>query len=246
MTEPEDDSVVIPEVIQEVTPDQAKDHPELCANPTTSNDGVLDDANDEENPESEAQGLEDIAAIILGPEVVGAAVSGAAASGAAASGAAASGAAAASSITAHQRRALALALAQKGPTRTVKRTPVGSNCNPYSRYFGFGCQFWCADFVAYCVDRTDNRDRKVPWGYPSAVRNITAWGQKNGRIRSRPQKGDIFTRKDGGHTGFVLSAQGSSFMTVEGNTSGPLGDVYVASHQRDASSGLYWFVRWNF
>ena len=236
MTEPEDDSVVIPEVIQEVTPDQAKDHPELCANPTTSNDGVLDDANDEENPESEAQGLEDIAAIILGPEVVGAAVSGAAASGAAA----------ASSITAHQRRALALALALKGPTRTVKRTPVGSNCNPYSRYFGLACQFWCADFVAFCVDRTGDRDRKVPWGYPSAVRNITAWGQKNGRIRSRPQKGDIFTRKDGGHTGFVLSAQGSSFMTVEGNTSGPLGDVYVASHQRDASSGLYWFVRWNF
>ena len=29
MTEPEDDSVVIPKVIQEVTPDQAKDHPEL-------------------------------------------------------------------------------------------------------------------------------------------------------------------------------------------------------------------------
>ena len=236
MTEPEDDSVVIPEVIQEVTPDQAKDHPELCANPATSDDGVLDDANDEENPESEAQEMEDIAAIILDDEVVGAA----------ASGAAASGAAAASSITAHQRRALAVALGQKGPTRTVKRTPVGSNCNPYSRYFGFGCQFWCADFVAYCVDRTGNRDRKVPWGYPSAVSNITAWGQKNGRIRSRPQKGDIFTRKDGGHTGFVLSAQGSSFMTVEGNTSGPLGDVYVASHKRDASSGLYWFVRWNF
>jgi len=236
MINPEDDSVVIsPEEIKdEVTPDQAKYNQELLANPATSNDGVLDDANDEENPEFEDQRIEAIAEL-LDPVV-----------GATASGAAASGAAAASSITAHQRRALALALAQKGPTSTVKRTPVGSNCNPYSRYFGFGCQPWCADFVAFCVDRTGNRDHKVPWGYPSAVSNITRWGQKNGRIHSRPQKGDIFTRKDGGHTGLVLSAQGSSFMTVEGNTSGPLGDVYVASHQRDASSGLYWFVRWNF
>jgi hypothetical protein len=242
MTEPEDDSVVIPEVIQEVTPDQAKDHPELCANPATSNDGVLDDAN-YENPESDAledQGLVDIAALILGPEVPEVV-------GAAASGAAVSGAAAASSITDHQRRALALALAQKGPTRTVKRTPVGSNCNPYSRWFGFGCQFWCADFVAYCVARTGHPvHHHVPWGYPSAVSNITRWGQKNGLIRSRPRKGDIFTRKDGGHTGFVLSAQGSSFMTVEGNTSGPLGDVYVASHHRDASSRLYHFVSGGF
>ena len=236
MTEPDEDSMVITEEILEVTPDQAKDHPELLANPDTSNDDVLDDTDYEENPESEDQGLEEIATIIVPDEVVEAAISGAAASGAAA----------ASSITTHQRRALALGLAQKGPLRTVKRTPVGSNCNPYSRYFGFGCQFWCADFVAFCVDRTGNRDHKVPWGYPSAVSNITRWGQKNGLIRSRPQQGDIFTRKDGGHTGFVLSAQGSSFTTVEGNTSGPLGDVYVASHRRDASSELYHFVRGGF
>ena len=231
MAEPEGDLVDIKEPIPEVTPDQAKDHPELLANPAISGEGVSDD---EETQASEDQGVEGIASLL--DEVAGVA----------ASGVAASGAAAASSITAHQRHALALALAQKGPTRTVKRTPVGSNCNPYSHYVGFGCQFWCADFVAFCVDRTGNRDHKVPWGYPSAVVNITAWGQKHGRIHSRPMKGDIFTRKDGGHTGFVLSVQGSSFMTVEGNTSGPLGDVYVASHKRDASSGLYWFVRWNF
>jgi hypothetical protein len=66
---------------------------------------------------------------------------------------------------------------------------------------------------------------RSPWGYPSAVSNITAWGQRNGKIHSQPQKGDIFTRKDGGHTGFVLSTRGSGFMTIEGNTSGPLGDV---------------------
>jgi hypothetical protein len=237
MTEPEYDSMVITGEIPEVFPDQAKDNQLLLANPDTASDGVLDDTDYEENPASEAQEMayiEGIAGIMLGDEAVEAAVSAAAASGAAA----------ASSITDHQRRALALALAQKGPTRTVKRTPVGSNCNPYSRWFGFGCQPWCADFVAYCVARSGHPvQHHVPWGYASAVSNINRWGQKNGLIRSRPRKGDIFTRRDGGHTGFVLSAQGSSFTTVEGNTSGPLGDVYVASHNRDASIPLYYFVR---
>ena len=121
MAEPEDDLVVIPDPIPEVTLEQAKDHPELLANPDISGDGVSDD---EETPESEDLGIEEIAGLL--DEVAGVA---------------ASAAAAASSITAHQRRALALALAQKGPTSTVKRDPVGSNCNPYSRYFGFGYQF---------------------------------------------------------------------------------------------------------
>lgn len=226
MTEPEDDLVEIPEKIVPITLADAEAHPEQCADPTKAKDGVLDD----ENPDFAESAMQAAEEIILGEGA----------------GAAAGGATAASSITAHQRRALALALAQKGPTETPQRTPLGSNCNPYSRYFGFGCQFWCADFVSYCIDRTGNHDHEVPWGYPSAVRNITAWGQQHGKIHSRPQKGDIFTYKNGDHTGLVLSVQGSGFMTVEGNTSGPLGDFYVASHSRDASSGQYWFVRWNF
>ena len=200
----------------------------LLANPAHANYGVVDD---DEDPESEVSEMATIADLILGVEGTGAA---------------ASGAAAASSMTAHQRRTLALALAEKGPTETAHRTPLGSNCNPFSRYFGFGCQFWCADFVAYCVDKTGNHDKKVPWGYPSAVKNITLWGQKHGKIHSMPRKGDIFTYKNGEHTGLVLSAHGSSFMTVEGNTTGPEGVFYVASHSRDASSGQYFFVRWNF
>ena len=218
MPEPEDDTVVIKEKIVEITREEAAKHPELCADPAKAKEGVLDD----QTPEFEASEMEAAEHAVLGQE--------------------GAGAAAAPSITAHQRRALALAVSQKGP----REKPLGSNCNPYSRYFGFGCQFWCADFVSFCVDRTGNRDHKVPWGYPSAVSNITAWGQRHRRIHSRPQKGDIFTRKDGGHTGFVLNARGLSFITIEGNTSGPLGDVYVASHQRDASSGLYWFVRYHF
>jgi hypothetical protein len=45
------------------------------------------------------------------------------------------------------------------------------------------------------------------------------------------------------HTGFVLSVRGSVFMTIEGNTSGPGGDFYVATHKRDANDGIYFFVR---
>jgi hypothetical protein len=217
-----DDSVEIKQGIAEITREEAEKHPALRADPAKAKEGVLDD----QNPEFEASELQAAEHAVLGGEGAGAAAGGAAAP----------------SITAHQRRALALAVTQKG----TRENPLGSNCNPYSRYFGFGCQYWCADFVSFCVDRTGNRDHKVPWGYPSAVRNITAWGQRHGRIHSRPQKGDIFTRKDGGHTGFVLDARGSSFMTIEGNTSGPLGDVYVASHQRDAASGLYYFVRYHF
>jgi hypothetical protein len=222
MAEPEDDSVEIKEKIGEITREEAEEHPELSADPAKAKEGVLDT----ENPEFEASEMEAAEDAVLGEEGAGAA---------------AGGEAAASLITDHQRRALAVAVSQKG----IRENPVGSNCNRYSRYFGFGCQFWCADFVAYCVDRSGNRNHKVAWGYPSAVTNITAWGQKNGKIHSRPQKGDIFTRQDGGHTGFVLNTRGSSFMTIEGNTYGPRGDVYVASHQRDASSGLYYFVRYD-
>lgn len=31
----------------------------------------------------------------------------------------------------------------------TRETPMGSNCNYYSSYFGKGCQAWCADFAKY-------------------------------------------------------------------------------------------------
>lgn len=149
-------------------------------------------------------------------------------------------------ITPHQQKALALALSQQG----IRENPIGSNKQKYSAYFGFGKQFWCADFVAWCMDKTGNRDHKVPWGYPSACANIAAWAKKTGKLHSQPRKGDIFVKieKDAHgntecvHTGFVTSADGPRFMTIEGNTSGPQGDVYVATHARDASRDKYSFV----
>jgi hypothetical protein len=130
----------------------------------------------------------------------------------------------------------------------MREHPRGSNDNKYSRYFGYGPQFWCADFVSWAFDKTGNGDHKAPWGYPSAVESITRWGDEHRRLHSNPRAGDIFTRKDGEHTGLVLSVDGSMFTTIEGNTTetgetDPEKAFYAASHTRDASDGLYYFVR---
>lgn len=139
----------------------------------------------------------------------------------------------------HRESAVLLALTQKGN----KEEGGGGNRNPYSRYFGYGPQYWCADFVSWAIDRTGNRDRKVPWGYPSGVRGITSWAKRGGHLKSTPQRGDIFTYKNGEHTGFVVSASGNRFTTIEGNTIGPDGRViWVWSHVR-RNDGSYHFVR---
>jgi len=215
MAELTTDVVEIPEAIEEVTQEEAEKDPLLRSDEAKAKEGVLDDDDPAAFEERELDAAEGI--VLVETDDAGGAAP----------------------ISDHQRQALMLAVSQKG----MREHPPGRNDNKYSRYFGFGPQFWCADFVAFCVDKTGNGDRKVPWGYPSAVKNITAWGQRNGTIHSQPRKGDIFTRRDAMHTGFVLSAQGSRFTTIEGNTSGPDGDLYVASHARDAADGLYFFVR---
>jgi CHAP domain len=150
-------------------------------------------------------------------------------------------AAAAGAAGSHALRAVALALTQQG----MRENPCGSNRNPYSAYFGYGPQFWCADFVGWSLDSTGNRDKKVPWGYPSAVRNITTWARGRGLIVPTPRRGDIFTYRNGAHTGLVAGVSGGAFTSIEGNTSGPDGRTcYVAQHKRAVSDGRYWYVRW--
>lgn len=207
-----DDLVEISDEIEEVTQEEAEKNPQLLSDEKAAAEGVRDS---ELDPATfDALELDADVAVVLGEDE--------------------DEAGGAAPISAHQQRALNLAISQKG----VREEPKGSNNNKYSRYFGFGRQPWCADFVAFCVDMTGNRDKKVPWGYPSAVKNILAMGRKRGEVHSRPRKGDIFIYKKDKHTGFVLSAQGSKFMTIEGNMSDRVG-----SHARDASDGNYLFVR---
>src|SRR5262245_12255474 len=145
MPEPEDDLVEIPEEIREITREEAEENPGLRSDPSSSTEGVLDG----EDPSFETRELEATEELLAeGDDEAGDA---------------------APQISGHQRNALKLALTQKGP----RETPPGSNRNIYSAYFGFGPQFWCADFVAWALDKTGDRDKKVAWGYPSAVKNIT-------------------------------------------------------------------------
>lgn len=116
----------------------------------------------------------------------------------------------------------------------------GSNCHMFSRYFGKGCQYWCADFVSWAFDWQDNRDKKVCWRNPSLVASILACAKKNNHLVKSPKPGDIFiikTRK-ALHTGFVrtVNAQAGTFRTVEGNSSNK-----VRSGRRIISK--YQFVR---
>ena len=223
MPEPDDDIVVIEEELEPITREQGEEHPELLADPAAASEGILDYEDPERFAALELEAIEDLLADDDGEggdEEGGAAPP----------------------ISRHQRDALLLALTQKG----IRETPPGSNANKYSAYFGFGAQFWCADFVAWALDRTGNQDKEVPWGYPSAVVNILAWGQENELVRHNPRKGDIFVKKPHSHTGLVIRADGTSFTTIEGNTSGPDGDVYVATHERDNADRDYHFIRHHF
>jgi hypothetical protein len=137
-------------------------------------------------------------------------------------------------------RAILAALHQQGR----REDPCGSNRNPFSTYFGLGAQFWCADFVAWCIDTTGDHDRRVAWGPPSAVRTITAWAERHGLLVSVPERGDIFTYRNGAHCGLVTGSNVDRFTTVEGNTTGRDGKTcWVAQHTRRVDE-IYYFVRW--
>ena len=133
------------------------------------------------------------------------------------------------------QRALKQALKQNG----YKEQPFGSNCNKFSRYWGKGCQPWCADLVSWSFDSTGNRDKRVAWGNPSAVASILKWAKRTNNVVKTPKPGDIFLiRKNGvSHTGLIRSVGRRTFVTVEGNASNR-----VRSVKRTLRKG-YVFVR---
>jgi CHAP domain len=225
MPERDDDIAVIEEELEPITQEQGEANPELLSDERAAAEGILDSEDPAGFAARELQAIEDL----LADDAEGEADDEAGG--------------AAPPISKHQKKALRLALTQKG----VGETPAGSNDNIYSAHFGFGAQFWCADFVGWALDKTGNEDKEVPWGYPSAVKNILAWGQRNELLRHNPRKGDIFILKPHSHTGLVTSADGTRFTTIEGNTTGATGEaIYVASHERDNAGRDYLFVRFHF
>ena len=207
------------------------DYPEFYGEPPDPTQSVVGLVDDEMSPTEMNDLLISVAEELVDDEDGGEADEAGAA-------AAAAGPAPGAAGLAHGVRAIRLAVTQKG----MREEPCPTNRNAYSRYLGFGPQFWCADFVSWALDRTGNRDRKVPWGYPSAVESITAWAQRTDRIVDAPRRGQIFTYRNGKHTGFVTKVRGDTFTTIEGNTSGPDGTVcWVYEHLR-RDDGSYFFV----
>ena len=212
----EDDPIEFPEdeETEEITQQEAEANPELLPEPSASKEGILDEEDPGSFEELEVEAAEDLLAEQAPADD-------------------------SAPISNHQRQALRLALTQKG----IRETPQAATSTSTASTSHSG-----RSSVRRLRSLVPRQDREPgpqgPVGYPSAVENISRWGKRNGKIHSRPRKGDIFTRKDGKHTGWVVSSQGTGFTTIEGNTSGPDGRViYVASHARDAASGMYFFVR---
>ncbi len=136
---------------------------------------------------------------------------------------------------------LALAIAQY--RQGIKEQPDGSNrgipLKRYVRWFssGSGPVPWCAYFVSWCLDRSTDSNRRVPWTNPGYVGSIHSWASGSSRLVRTPRTGDIFGLGDD-HTGIVNDPDigGGRMTTIEGNYSDAVSAV------RRARSGL-WFAR---
>lgn len=98
---------------------------------------------------------------------------------------------------------------------------------PYWSWYGFGSRVsWCACFVSWCADQCDLISTGLIPKY-SACSEGAAWFQRHGQWAGRgytPSPGDIIFFINSGdtvshHTGIVVSSDGSTVQTVEGNSS---------------------------
>ncbi len=116
---------------------------------------------------------------------------------------------------------------------------VGEN---HSRFTGYttsdGITFpvtdWCAIFVSYCFDNCGLIPSKLPASYMSCSAGIQTLKNNNKYKEASsgyvPVAGDIIFFS-WGHTGIVVSCDGTTVHTVEGN----LGDSYLTSTVREMS-----------
>lgn len=94
-------------------------------------------------------------------------------------------------------------------------------------------QPWCAAFVTWCLETALGavRAKYLLKHYPFVYcPTLAAKGKADGQIYTVPKTGDVVLFYRNGtyaHTGIVVSASGSAFTTIEGNTSG--GSTIVAN-----------------
>ncbi len=112
------------------------------------------------------------------------------------------------------------------------------NYTEYGSWYGINPGAWCAMFVSWCA-----RQAQIP---TSVLKNSAGAGCSasyfnipyyNGSSYT-PQPGDLFFTKSWSHVGIVASVSGSSFTTIEGNSSDK-----VTSHTYSISN--YYFGVWS-
>ncbi len=106
---------------------------------------------------------------------------------------------------------------------------TGDNQQKYGKALGMNGVAWCGIFVAWCIKQAGvglpSFNYAVAKAYAYAAQH-SGWGTYHAKGGSyTPKRGDIFvknydgTASTGGHVGFVRAVSGSSFTTVEGNSS---------------------------
>ena len=111
------------------------------------------------------------------------------------------------------------------------RTGVGS-------WYGAGSKAWCAYFASWCGNEAGYAGSATPPYPTSSVDGIRTWFQKQGRYRSRdsytPKRNDYVIYKANGasHTGIVISFDGSTLYTIEGNYSNTVKSRKIAVGSR--------------
>lgn len=142
--------------------------------------------------------------------------------------------------------ALATALKHNG----IEEMPRGSNSGPdvdvYLRSVGLGPGYpWCMAFVYYCVNKAAKQlgitNPLLKTGSVLTQWNETTLRKLTNRDTGVLKPGDIFIMDFGGgngHTGFVISVNGSVVNTIEGNTNadGSREGYEVAKRERPLSS----------
>lgn len=115
----------------------------------------------------------------------------------------------------------------------VKTANAGSaNYTKFGAWYGLNPAEWCAMFVSWCFQQAGLADIAPVYAGCSAG---VEWFDKRGRFRFRdsytPQPGDVIFFSSvkypngGAHTGIVVSCDGQTVTTIEGNTSGASGLV---------------------
>ena len=132
----------------------------------------------------------------------------------------------------------------------TKENPPGSNCVKYNDWYynrkGIsGNQYpWCAVFVSWCFRSAQGLCPKT-----ASCLTMLQWFESRGQIVTDPKPGDIVFFKYStnarrtNHVGIVLSVNGKTIHTIEGNTSMTSNDNGGAVMERTRNKNIVAYAR---